>query len=173
MKRRFRKTIIINSLIIFVMSLFIALSLARYQSALAGKTGVNIASPVVELNTMEDDLIYMNPYDYINQDYFFEVTNKDENDFESEVTMKYKLEILGIVNLPIELSVYKYNENTSLYDIEVDIVDNESVSEYTLEQGQIADKYKLHLEWIEDIDDYRYSKTIDYIRVKADASQVD
>ena len=117
-------------------------------------------------------LISMNVSTYNTQELYFEVSNK-KNEKQSDVVMKYSILIQGLENLPVELKLYKYDYDEKKYSNEVQILNNESIDEYVLFFNSDNDKYKVVLNWTNGVKDYRYSKTIDYLKIKIKSEQID
>ena len=91
--------------------------------------------------------------------------------------LKYTIELENMANLPLELKLYKYNESSSTYG-EVQLNANVSTEEVMKANEQIDNRYKLEIKWKEntqnaEYDSYKYSKTIDYIKIIVNAVQVD
>ena len=151
-------------------------SLAKYNGATAGSSEGRVAKYALGITTDNVINVPITPATPNNsQEFYFELTNKEEK--KNEVTLKYTIELENMANLPLEFKLYKYNENTTEYD---EIQLNTNVSEEIVMKAdeRINHKYKLDTKWKEhtqstEYDSYKYSKTIDYIKLIVNAVQVD
>lgn len=171
------KILIIVTLITTMFVTFISLS--RYESTIEGKSEGRIATYILGISTNNIINIPISPVIPNNsQEFYFELTNKDVNENKNEVTLQYTIQLENMANLPLDFSLYKFNEATiAEYDkieLNANITDNimYNVTEDT------NHKYKLEIKWKENTqnttyDSYKYSKTIDYIKVIVNAVQVD
>lgn len=160
-------------LFILIFCSVVSTSLARYRSTYAGSSTARVAKPVLSLNT-EDDFIFLS-MDSISpnneQNFYFEVSNENEKNI-SETSLEYVLEIITSDNLPLEFSLYEYSFSTDSYDKEVILEENKTKNYILIPKDSDNQKYMLKITWKEDEKDYKYSKTIDYIKIKADANQI-
>ena len=149
-------------------------SFAKYNGSTAGSSEGRVAKYALGITTDNVINVPITPVTPNNsQEFNFELTNKDEN----EVTLKYTIELENMANLPLEFKLYKYNENTTEYD-EIQLNANVSTEELMKADETINHKYKLDIKWKEntqsaEYDSYKYSKTIDYIKLIVNAVQVD
>ena len=105
------------------------------------------------------------------------LSNEEENETKNEITLKYTIELENIANLPLEFKLYKYNEYTTEYD-ELKLNSNTTDDININASDKINHKYKLEIKWKENTenlnyDSYKYSKTIDYIKLVVNAVQAD
>ena len=150
------------------------ISLSKYRSTIAGSSTGRVAKYVLGISTNNIISIPVAPVEPNNiQEFYFELNNEEEN----EVTLKYNIELENMANLPLEFKLYKYNENSTEYDelkLNSNVTDDISISA----SDKINHKYKLEIKWKENTensnyDSYKYSKTIDYIKIVVNAVQVD
>ena len=153
-------------------------SSAKYKTETVGNSEGRVAACVLGITTDNIIDIPITPVAPDNsQEFFFEIINQDENKKKNEVTLKYTIELENMANLPLEFKLYKYNESSSTYG-EVQLNANVSTEEVMKANEQIDNRYKLEIKWKEntqnaEYDSYKYSKTIDYIKIIVNAVQVD
>lgn len=169
------KILVIVTLITTMLVTFISLS--RYESTIAGKSEGRIATYILGISTNNIINVPISPVTPNNsQEFYFELTNKDENEKKNEVTLQYTIQLENMANLPLDFLLYKFNETTTEYDkiqLNANITDN---IKYITEETN--HKYKLEIKWKENTqnttyDSYKYSKTLDYIKIRVNAVQVD
>lgn len=153
-------------------------SFAKYNGSAVGSSEGRVAKYALGITTDNVINVPITPVTPSNsQEFYFELTNKDENNKKNEVTLKYTIELENMANLPLEFKLYKYNENTTEYD-EMQLNANVLTAEVMKADETINHKYKLEIKWKEntestEYDSYKYSKTIDYIKLVVNAVQVD
>ena len=92
-------------------------SFAKYNGSAVGSSEGRVAKYALGITTDNVINVPITPVTPSNsQEFYFELTNKDENNKKNEVTLKYTIELENMANLPLEFKLYKYNENTTEYD---------------------------------------------------------
>ena len=151
-------------------------SLAKYNGATAGSSEGRVAKYALGITTDNVINVPITPATPNNsQEFYFELTNKEEK--KNEVTLKYTIELENMANLPLEFKLYKYNESNTSYEA-LSLNANVSEEREMKADETINHKYKLDIKWKEntqsaEYDSYKYSKTIDYIKLIVNAVQVD
>ena len=174
---------IINSPQLLIMFTFITtlivivLSISRYKSTVAGSSTGRVAQYVLGIQTNNELAVPINKIRPNNsQEFYFEIVN-EENNSKNEVTLKYTIELENKANLPLVFILYKYDENTSEYK-EVKLSANVTEEFEMNVKNEVNHKYKVNVKWKDNTtdsnyDSYKYSKTIDYLKVIVNAVQVD
>lgn len=171
-----KKILLAITILTIVLAAYI--SFAKYKNVATGSSEGRVAKYALGITTNNIINVPITPATPNNrQDFYFELTNKDENNKKNEVTLKYTIELENKANLPLEFKLYKYDENNAEYS-EVQLNANVSKEEAMRADETINHKYKLEIKWKEntqnaEYDSYKYSKTIDYIKVIVNAVQVD
>ena len=171
-----KKILIITAVVTIIIATYI--SYAKYTTSAAGNSGGRVAKYTLEMATNNIINVPITPVTPNNsQEFYFELTNKEENQRKNEVTLKYTIEIENMANLPLEFKLYKYNENSTEYE---ELKLNANVSENVTMKADEEEnhKYKLEIKWKEntqstEYNSYKYSKTMDYIKLIVNAVQVD
>ena len=145
---------------------------AKYTYSVSGNSQATAAKFVIGFE--EDSNVLNIPMDLVddNQKYYFEVANNNSDGL-LEVTTSYNFTLETFGNLPLVFNLYKFNPETSDYDILADFDSNISedfILDFNSEQN---DKFMLDIQWDIEEKDYRYSDTIDYILIRLNAVQVD
>ncbi|NLM63409.1 MAG: hypothetical protein GX190_03755 [Mollicutes bacterium] len=121
------------------------------------------------LDYLEIPLIDINPGD--TKEYLFSVTNKDEDKI-SEVTVEYVITIKTYHLVPLDIELYKINEDEEKLIMVCDESytrndDNElicnSEPRELLHHDEKLDNYKLKISFPEDYSDEMYSNLVDFI----------
>ena len=104
-------------------------------------------------------------------EYTFQVTNNIDNK-RSDVTIKYQMTIKTFHFMPLEISLYKENEETPLLTCEESSrnTDNEVVCNTEVQtmdyKLNATDNYKLVIEFPEEFNDDSYTDLVDYIDIE-------
>ena len=104
-------------------------------------------------------------------EYKFQVTNNIDNK-RSDVTIKYQMTIKTFHFMPLEINLYKENEETPLLTCEESSrnTDNEVVCNTEIQtmdyKLNATDNYKLVIEFPEEYNDDSYSDLVDYIDIE-------
>lgn len=177
-KRRIKSPKLLIFFTFITMLIVTFLSLSKYRSTIAGSSTGRVAKYVLGISKNNIINIPIEPVEPNNsQEFYFEISNETENKKKNEVTLKYNIELENMANLPLEFKLYKYNEDSTEYDelrLNSNVTDNINISA----SDKINHKYKLELKWKKNTensnyDSYKYSKTIDYIKIIVNAAQVD
>lgn len=148
-------------------------SLAKYKSTVAGDSVGRAAKYVLGiLNDSEINVPINGIKPNSSQDFYFEITNN-----KNEVTLKYTIELENMANLPLDFILYRYDENTYEYK-EIKLNANVTEEFEMNAKDRINHKYKVKVKWKDNtmnlsFDSYKYSKTIDYLKIIVSAIQVD
>ena len=125
------------------------LSLSKYKSTIAGSSTGRVAKYVLGISTNNIISIPVSPVEPNNsQEFYFELSNEEENEKQNEVTLKYNIELENMANLPLEFKLYKYNENSAEYN-ELKLNSNVTDSININASDKINHKYKLEIKWKE------------------------
>lgn len=162
---------------IITIVLFTSFSLSKYKTTSTGSSGGRVAQYVLKIN--EDSTVNIPITDIkpnSSQEYYFEIIN-EENGKKNEVTLEYTIELENIANLPLEFTMYKYNEETKQYE-EIKLNANITDKIKMMADESKNHKYKIEIKWKDNngeatYDSYKYSKTLDYIKIIVNAKQVD
>ena len=104
-------------------------------------------------------------------EYKFQVTNNIDNK-RSDVTIKYQITIKTFHFMPLEINLYKENEETPLLTCEESSrnTDNEVVCNTEVQtmdyKLNATDNYKLVIEFPEEFNDDSYTDLVDYIDIE-------
>ena len=104
-------------------------------------------------------------------EYKFQVTNNIDNK-RSDVTIKYQMTIKTFHFMPLEINLYKENEETPLLTCEESSrnTDNEVVCNTEVQtmdyKLNATDNYKLVIEFPEEFNDDSYTDLVDYIDIE-------
>ena len=104
-------------------------------------------------------------------EYKFQVTNNIDNK-RSDVTIKYQMTIKTFHFMPLEINLYKENEETPLLTCEESSrnTDNEVVCNIEVQtmdyKLNATDNYKLVIEFPEEYNDDSYTDLVDYIDIE-------
>jgi hypothetical protein len=104
-------------------------------------------------------------------EYKFQVTNNIDNK-RSDVTIKYQMTIKTFHFMPLEINLYKENEETPLLTCEESSrnTDNEVVCNTEVQtmdyKLNATDNYKLVIEFPEEYNDDSYTDLVDYIDIE-------
>ena len=104
-------------------------------------------------------------------EYKFQVTNNIDNK-RSDVTIKYQMTIKTFHFMPLEINLYKENEETPLLTCEESSrnTDNEVVCNIEVQtmdyKLNATDNYKLVIEFPEEFNDDSYTDLVDYIDIE-------
>ncbi len=174
-----KKTKISLLIILIVTTIMLATfySLSRYKTTGAGSSTGRVAQHILGIekdNTINLPMQNIKPGS--SQDYYFEITN-EENEKKNEVTLEYTIELENKANLPLEFTMYRYNEKTTEYE-EIKLSANITEKIRMEVNEEKNHKYKIEIKWKENTekatyDSYKYSKTLDYIKIIVNAEQVD
>lgn len=177
-KRKFDiKILIYATIITSIIVSFNALS--KYQTTKKNKEIAKVAIPVISLNSsLEMNIDSIDPTNENDRkEILFEVTNQNKGELKSEVKMEYNIEVENLNNLPLIFEIYKFNkEKNEFEDKPLDMTANITNDNYVLTPNSENDRYKLIAIWKKNIDnynDYRYSKTLDCIKVQINGNQID
>lgn len=148
---------------------------ASFNTKLAGLGKGIIASFAIDINENNEILVPLEPLaPNDEQTLNFIIYNKKNNN-NSEVTMKYYLQFENSFNnLPITLLLYKKNEENTYEQIQ--ILDTKTEQFYLNYNENNKDEYKLSIIWDksdENYNDYKYSNSIDAIKINVISEQVD
>ena len=171
----FPKLLIVFTFITTIIVIFFSLS--RYKSTVAGSSIGRVAQYVLGIQTDNELNVPINKIKPNNsQDFYFEITN-EENNSKNEVTLKYTIELENKANLPLDFILYKYDESTSKYK-EIKLSANITEEFEMNVKNEANHKYKVNVKWKDNTtnssyDSYKYSKTIDYLKIIVNAVQVD
>ena len=144
------------------------LTLSKYESTLAGNSNAIVAVPVMDLSTNTISL-NINPIDE-EKIYTFSVANiKDKQ--QSEVSMKYTIQIQSLENLPLEFELYAETDTRR----EKNLLSGNGKITDPIVMGLEEEKhtYNLKIKWRELEDSYLYSQTIDYVQIVLNSEQID
>lgn len=174
-RRRQRKKLRTDRLIfLFIITTIIVtvLTLAKYKSTVATEeSSAKVAFPAIDLLSDEVLDVDINPTTE-EKEFIFSVTNTEEEK-RTEVTIKYTIQIQTLSNLPLEFELYTYeNEIKGTKNL---LDGNGNITDYInfdFDEDKI-DKYMLIIKWKDGQTDYRFSHTIDYVRVVVNGVQVD
>ncbi len=167
------RTLVCITIITVIISTFF--SLASYHSALSGSGKGQVASVALSIDNETTLNLPIGPLDSDSEQSFeFEIFNKSDKR-KNEVTMKYYIEIINdYANLPLNFSIYQLNENNQ-YEL-LSLNSNKTQEFYLGYSEDKGDKYKLIIRWNKDAEnynDYKFSKSMDLIKVKVVSEQVD
>lgn len=146
-------------------------TISKFRSSVATNSTAKVAYPAIDLTSNQILETSINP-DSTEKEFVFSVKNSnDEN--KTQVTMQYNIQIETLSNLPLEFELYTYNNETkgetNLLKENGNITDNFIFNDFVNDE---LNKYKLIIKWKEKETDYRYSNTIDYVRIKVNSEQV-
>jgi len=152
----------------FITTIFaVALSFSSYKTTLAGTSGSKVAVPVINLSS--DTLGISISSEIKEKSYLFDVENSKDGQ-KSEVSMQYILEIQTLGNLPLEFELYEVSDSQET----TNLLNNSNVTDViVMDLNEDTHSYKLKIKWKENETSYLYSRTIDYVKVVLDSSQVD
>lgn len=142
---------------------------SKYFSSVKYESGGKVAIPII--SNKDDELLFTIKPGEIHE-YEFGVSNQID-DITSEVTMKYRLKLEALNNLPLEYELYTFDNNI-LGDS--NILDSNNATQkfdMPIQKTEIINKYKLIIKWKEDEKNYLYSKETEYIKIETIAEQVD
>ena len=167
------KTLFCITIITVIISTFF--SLASYRSALSGIGKGQVATVALGIDNETTLNLPIGPLDSDDEQSFeFEVLNKSNNR-KNEVTMKYYIEIINdYANLPLNFSIYQLNKNNQYELLPLNL--NKTKESYLGYSEDMSDKYKLIISWnknAENYNDYKFSKSIDLIKIKVVSEQID
>lgn len=167
------KTLFCIAIISVIISTFF--SLASYRSEVAGISNGKIASVALDINNKTSLTLPIGPIEPDNETSLqFEIFNK-KKEKKNEVTMKYYLEIANnYSNLPLSFSLYRLGESNN-YEL-LSLISNKTKEFYLGYSDIKSDKYKLVVNWNEseeNYNDYKFSKSIDFITINVISEQVD
>ncbi len=156
-------------LFVFVTTVIVlTLSFSKYRSTMALKSSTKIGMPVVNFKT-NTLMVDIDPLDK-EKDYIFEVSNYDDNK-ESEVKMKYNVQVKNYGMLPLEFEMYNYDgENITGENLLTNNISSEIIMGVDKKENN---KYILKIKWKENSRNYLYSKEIDYVQIVLNSEQVD
>lgn len=174
-RRRQRKKLRTDRLIfLFIITTIIVtiLTLAKYKSTIATEeSSIKVAFPAIDLLSDEILDVDINPTTE-DKELIFAVTNTEEEK-RTEVAMNYTVKIESLSNLPLEFELYTYDNNTkgteNLLQGNGNITDDIN---FNFNEDK-TDTYMLIIKWKDGQTDYRFSHTIDYVRVVVNGVQVD
>ena len=174
-RRRQRKKLRTDRLIfLFIITTIIVtiLTLAKYKSTIATEeSSIKVAFPAIDLLSDEILDVDINPTTE-DKEFIFAVTNTEEEK-RTEVAMNYTVKIESLSNLPLEFELYTYDNNTkgteNLLQGNGNITDDIN---FNFNEDK-TDTYMLIIKWKDGQTDYRFSHTIDYVRVVVNGVQVD
>lgn len=174
-RRRQRKKLRTDRLIfLFIITTIIVtiLTLAKYKSTIATEeSSIKVAFPAIDLLSDEILDVDINPTTE-DKELIFAVTNTEEEK-RTEVAMNYTVKIESLSNLPLEFELYTYDNNTkgteNLLQGNGNITDDIN---FNFNEDK-TDTYMLIIKWKEGQTDYRYSHTIDYVRIVVNGVQAD
>lgn len=162
--------------LIIIFSIFFTCFLfANYRSALSGKGTGSVATVALSIGNETSLNLPISPLSASGNQYFnFEILNR-KNEMKNDVTMKYYIEIISDYdNLPLNVFLYRQNKNNQY---ELLNLDSNKTEDFILGFSEdISDRYKLVVNWNQDAEnynDYRFSKTIDFIKLNVVSEQVD
>lgn len=168
---------ILLTLTIIAIILATFFTLSKYKTTVTGIGSGRVAQYILGIekdNTINLPMQNIKPGS--SQEYYFEITN-EENEKKNEVTLEYTIELENKANLPLEFTMYRYNEKTTEYE-EIKLSAN-ITEKIRMEVNEKKNhKYKIEIKWKENTekatyDSYKYSKTLDYIKIIVNAEQVD
>lgn len=169
------KLLIVFTFITTIIVIFFSLS--RYKSTIAGSSTGRVAQYVIGIQTNNEMNVPINEMKpNSSQEFFFDIIN-EENNSKNEVTLNYTIELENKANLPLDFILYRYDENSSEYK-EINLNAN-TTEEFEMDtKNKIDHKYKVKVKWKDNTtnlnyDSYKYSKTIDYLKISVNAIQVD
>lgn len=169
------KLLIVFTFITTIIVIFFSLS--KYKSTIAGSSIGRVAQYVLGIQTNNEMNVPINEMKpNSSQEFFFDIIN-EENNSKNEVTLNYTIELENKANLPLDFILYRYDENSSEYK-EINLNAN-TTEEFEMDtKNKIDHKYKVKVKWKDNTtnlnyDSYKYSKTIDYLKISVNAIQVD
>lgn len=162
--------------LIIILSIFsICFLFANYRSISSGKGNGKVASVALSIGNETSLNLPISPLlTSGDQSFNFEILNR-KNEVKNDVTLKYYIEIISDYgNLPFNVFLYRQNKNNQY---ELLNLDSNKTEDFILGFSEdISDKYKLVVNWNQDAEnynDYRFSKTIDFIKLNVVSEQVD
>lgn len=190
-KISYRNLIILIVAIILLITIGIAVTMARYSSVGSGEIVTEIALFIFEEGFQTGNIMLNGLYPRSEDEpfeYEFTIANTDGTNV-AETSLNYNVELEITTNLPLDIKIYKkdsnnttYSELTSTDDIENNIVLDESGQNYirrikikngsfTFNQGKI-DTYKLSAVFPESYGNVEeYEGVIDNVSIVVEAKQ--
>lgn len=164
-KIKFEKILVLLCIITTIM--IISVSISKYKNVIESISSGQVAVPIIKLdeNTLD---IKLSPTD-TEKTYIFKVSNKD-GEKKSEVSMQYTLEIKNSNNLPLEFELYNYQNDTVEGE---NLLTNNKTQVIPLKLNDEEKTYQLNIKWKQDTKNYQYARTIDYVQIVLNSSQVD
>lgn len=170
------KTLIFITIITSI--IVVAFSMSRYQSTFAEEDNGSVAMSILDIQASDILTLKMNPNSpNCSQEFNFEVSNENGDGEKNEVSLLYTIEIENVANLPLNFTIYKFNEETKEYEV-INMTSN-ITEQFEMNVNEINNhKYKLKIDWktnTENVayDSYKYSKTMDYVKIIVNAIQKD
>lgn len=123
-------------------------------------------------NTDHIDLNFVNLTPGSSEDYFFSVTNKENNKI-SHVTIQYQITIKTFHTMPLNIILYDVKEGEKKLlqcdesfsrDENHNLICNSPVQEMSY-QSEELDRYKVRVEFPEEYNGVEYSDLVDYISI--------
>ena len=155
-------------------SLFTLATFGKYKGTLASSDTARVARYLIELNKTEETITEILPETTKNIE--FEVKNFEGDivnpEKQNEVKSKYKLklEIVDVLDIPLEYHLYRIY---SLEDQrEIILTDGES-NFIEVDSLCTVHKYRLELIWQNGYDEIIYQNLSDHIKISIDSEQID
>lgn len=178
MKKKVMLIIILGVLITFLSGITYSLFTSK---ATMISTNQGIASFIFEANNLDHidlDLNGLVPGD--NKEYLFSVTNTNEKQKTSEVTVEYKLIIKTYHFMPLTISLYQVGEEEGTLVGTCDETEGRNANKElvcamplgTLKNGiEEIDNYKLVVTFPSEYNDVSYSNLVDYMSIEIESWQ--
>lgn len=188
-KNSYRNLIILTVAIILLIIFGIAVTMARYRSTGSTSLSADVAFYVVKESHQEGNIM-LSGLEPSNDayTYTFTVTNTDEDNNISEVTLDYTVELKATTNLPLQFEIYKNEELLeSTDDEDTNPIDNDIVLDETgqcyirkinIKKGSFrynqktTDTYKISVKFPTSYkSNEEFESMIDHISIVLDAKQ--
>lgn len=169
---------ILLNLAFISMLIVMTISVSKYKTTAIGNSETRVAKYVLGISSDSSiNIPLKSALPNSSQELYFVLTNEDEKSNKNEVSLKYTIELENSANLPLEFKLYKYNETATEYE-EIKLNSNVSDEFYINAGEKINNKYKTEIKWKEntqniEYDSYKYSKTIDYVKITVNVVQMD
>lgn len=169
-KTRLKIIVMLVSSIVLICGSGITYSLFTSSSRLVANQKIaQFVFNATKTDVIELPLANLNPG--AKSEYKFQVTNNIDNK-RSDVTIKYQMTIKTFHFMPLEINLYKENEETPLLTCEESSrnTDNEVVCNTEVQtmdyKLNATDNYKLVIEFPEEYNDDSYTDLVDYIDIE-------
>ena len=171
-KKKNNKILIINICIIasiLIIVSIISVIFSKYITRVDGTASIIVAHPKLALYDSNNILYCAVPT--CDDEIIFSVDNSESYGIMSQVALKYNIQVESCNNLPLEFELYKY-ENSERVGENLFYGTGSTTKDFLIEHTvDTSHCYCLVVKWTDR--DYKYSNTLDYIRITVNAAQTD